>query len=126
MKKEFVRYLLVCTMGICIDYGIYILIFNYVNASSAKMLSAMGACIFEYFANKIFTFGQVEQKNNGQKFRYMISVVLNIGCNGLVTQLVFWSTRNRTIAFLFATGIATLFNFVLQKFLVFQKQKEQN
>lgn len=128
MKKQLLRFLLVGTSTVLLDFLTYkILLYFGVQHSLAKTCSFLVGTIYAYFMNKHYTFEKGSQhKTDFLKFivLYLVSLGLNVGVNHLVLEsLSGWnSSWVVTVAFLIATGTSTVTNFIGQKFWVFKDE----
>lgn len=126
MKKQLLRFLLVGTSTVLLDFLSYkIFLYFGVSHSLAKTCSFLIGTIYAYFMNKHYTFEKGDQhKTDFVKFMilYLVSLGLNVGVNHLMLQALsgFRSDWVVTVAFLFATGTSTVTNFIGQKFWVFR------
>jgi len=125
MVFDFLRFLLVGGSSTLIDYYIYLTLNNnYVHVIVAKAISMCIACTYSFFLNKMFTFRDEKKVHASQVAKYVMSQGVNIAVNVTVNTVLFYVTGRRLVAFVLATGIAMIVNFLLQKFIVFKKSGE--
>jgi len=72
----------------------------------------------------MFTFRDEKKVHASQVAKYVMSQGVNIAVNVTVNTVLFYVTGRRLVAFVLATGIAMIVNFLLQKFIVFKKSGE--
>lgn len=119
--KGFIKFVIIggCSTGI--DFLIYFLCSQKIDITISKFFSMLVACIFSFFFNKKWTF-EVEEKTNWKHLiKYLFSQGVNIGVNVGTNTLVFELTNMKLIAYVMATGLGMIVNFMLQKFMVFRK-----
>ena len=101
------------------DFVVYILLKQYIALSVAKMISFVGAAI-GFLINKLWTF---ESRNFRLReiFRYALLYAVSATANTMVNKGVLSLSNITIIAFLCATAVSTIINFLGQKFFVFKK-----
>ena len=122
-KKELVRFLVAGGIVLVVDYLTYIF-FMYVslNMPVAKGLSYICGATVGFIINKLWTF---EIKCNSTLPRevsyfialYAITAIFNI----LTNSAVYFLFGNQMFAYLCATGVSTVMNFLGLKFIVFRR-----
>jgi len=117
------RFLIVGSLAFGIDAGIYIAAQNHLGLWFAKWLSFVLATIFTYFCNKFWTFKSEDShklKTKIELTRFAISYVVvslvNTGVNHEFFHLI--GTQG---AFLTATTLCMILNFLSLKFWVFKR-----
>jgi len=121
-KKE-IKFLITGGSSTLLDYVIYMLLSNSINISVSKVISMSIASIYSYFINKKWTFTNKEKVSLWQVSKFVICQVINIAVNTTTNYLIYNLCGNRTIAFIIATGVAMVVNFLIQNYFVF-KNKE--
>lgn len=125
MVFDFLRFLLVGGTSTLLDYFIYLTLNNnHVHVVLAKAVSMCVACTYSFFLNKMFTFRDEKKVHAAQVAKYVMSQGINIAVNVTVNTVIYYVTGRRLVAFVLATGIAMVVNFLLQKFIVFKKNGE--
>ena len=127
-KKEtrvIFRFLLVGGSSTLLDYVIYWLLSSVINYNIAKCVSMTFSCVYSFFLNKNFTFGDSRSVSVGHIVRFVLSQFVNIGVNVSVNALVYGATQIKILGMVCATAIAMIVNFLLQRFFVFNREKEQ-
>jgi len=94
---------------------------NFITINFSKMLSSSIAAIVSFLLNKKWTFKYQDSTSAFLFFKYAISQILNIACNVLINSIVYSYTENKVISFIIATGVALIFNYSMQRFIVFYK-----
>lgn len=121
MNKHILKFLVIGGISTLLDYIVYLLLLNFVHIAIAKSVSMLCAILLSYFLNKIWTF---EYKNNTDLtlvIKYILTQAVNISINVLCNYLIFTLYYNKHIAFIISTIVATVINFLLQKYFVFRK-----
>lgn len=126
MKKKFldksvIKFLVVGGCCTFIDYSIYMMIVDKIGALGGKGISMGCSMIINYLLNKYWSFDAKKTKKGKEITRYIISQVANITVNMSVNFIVLSVIGQKTIAFLCATGVAMIVNYLLQRFWVFKK-----
>jgi putative flippase GtrA len=113
-----------------IDWAIYFIILKLFPAESvifytaAKGFSYFCGILNSFFLNRVWTFRDSLQENEGGRFaKFMAVNLIGLGINS-VSVYVFLNMEFRHVAALFfATAITFSFNFILNKLWVFRKGK---
>lgn len=125
--KEIKRFLVAGFTAVGTDLACYYLLLNFLTHSPAKAISFLCGTIVAYLINKFWTFEQYN-KSYSEIVKFAILYSSTLAVNVLSNKVVLVSCPNfeqRTIlAFLIATGISTILNFIGQKFWVFRKKKK--
>ncbi len=121
--KETLKFLVGGGSAVIVDYVVYkILLTMGTDIVLSKGISYVSGAIVGFIINKLWTF---ESKGFSKKeigkyiLLYLVSACLNTGVNKGVLHV----TEMTMLAFLCATGVSTIFNFLGQKFFVFVKEK---
>ncbi len=134
MKKSAYRFIIVGGVATFIDFLLYMVLSRYMDISIAKFLSMSASSILSYFANKCWTFSNNERSNMKYITKYYVTFFVNMSVNLLINRCVYYicvsrfllmTSLSKCVAFVIATGVAMIVNYVLQKCWVF-KQKEEN
>ena len=126
MKKKFwdksvIKFLAVGGCCTFIDYSIYMMIVDKIGALGGKGISLGCSMIINYLLNKYWSFDAKKTKKGKEITRYILSQVANITVNMSINFIVLSVIGQKTIAFLCATGVAMIVNYLLQRFWVFKK-----
>ena len=123
-KKELLRFLVGGGSAVIVDFIVYkILLYIEINMPVSKAVSYICGAAVGFIINKLWTF---ESKNFSEMeiikyiLLYMVSAVVNTGVNKLMMGIF----NVQVLAFLYATGVSTVLNFLGQKFFVFVKKGE--
>lgn len=119
-----VRFLIVGGTSTIIDYLIYMVISTKLNLLLSKCISMLIACIFSFIANKNWTFRNKDKENYKMVLKFVGAQIINIGVNTGINYLMYNLTHSKTIAFVIATFIAMIINYLLQRFVVFKGDKK--
>jgi putative flippase GtrA len=121
MNTPFARFLLVGFTTVGVDLVVYlILVATGLHHPVAKGISFATGTVFAYFANRSYTF---RSHVSGWAFVrfccvYVITFLLNVGVNQLMLELMDWAGVIY-LAFVIATGISAVLNFLGMRFFVF-------
>lgn len=123
IRKEASVFLIVGSLTVGVDFLSYhLLLWLGVAYAFAKACGFIAGTIFAYFANKHWTFGHVEHAPNSVP-RFVALYVTTLGANVLVNQAVLGMAGHAALgvnlAFLVATGVSAVLNFLGMKFFVF-------
>ena len=126
MKKKFldksvIKFLVVGGCCTFIDYSIYMMIVDKIGALGGKGISMGCSMIINYLLNKYWSFDAKKTKKGKEITRYILSQVANITVNMSINFIILSVIGQKTIAFLCATGVAMIVNYLLQRFWVFKK-----
>lgn len=124
IRKEASVFLIVGTLTVVVDFFSYhLLLWLGVMYSIAKASGFIVGTVFAYFANKHWTFGHVEHAHNSIP-RFVALYAITLGANVLVNQGVLGvaghASTGVNVAFLIATGVSAVLNFIGMKFFVFK------
>lgn len=128
LKKQLPRFLAAGFSAVGTDFSIYYLLFDWLGYSPAKTISFLSGTIVAYLINKYWTFGKKEKSYREMaKFLglYVFTLGANVSINLLALVFLIDDLPFRVFsAFLLATGISTILNFLGQKFWVFANKKD--
>jgi len=122
--KELLKFLVGGGSAVLTDYAVYNLLLSAgTDMSLSKAVSYICGAIIGFIINKLWTF---ESKGFSQKeiYKYILLYAVSAGINAGINKLVMLLAGIQILAFLCATGVSTVINFLGQKFFVFVKQKE--
>ncbi|MEI6730029.1 MAG: GtrA family protein [Pseudomonadota bacterium] len=127
IKREAAIFLIVGSLTVLIDFLSYRgLVFYGLETSPAKASGFLIGTIFAYFANRHWTFAHKNHKK-GSAWRfaglYATTLTANVGVNKMILHFLTGFSFSVQIAFLFATGVSTILNFLGMKFFVFKETK---
>ena len=122
------RFLIIGFTTVFIDLIVYFLLINFsVETLFSKGISFSIGAIFAYFANRAYTF-----KSNTKGFLrffiflilYLSTLLINVSSNEIILDLLSHVKFSLIIAFMIATSLSALLNFVGMKYIVFNKLNE--
>ena len=119
--KEVGRFLIVGAFSVVIDAGAYwtFIHSDHLEPENAKRLSFVLGALFAFFANRSFTF-RVEEKNIYQPTFFVILYFISFIANTVSHDFVYNVSAHAPVAFLVATAVSTILNYLGQKFYVFR------
>ncbi|MGG7147372.1 GtrA family protein [Clostridium butyricum] len=117
--KETLKFLVGGGSAVTTDYIAYkLLILIGIDISIGKAISFVCGSIVGFIINKLWTF-ESKKFSRTEILKYTILYAITATINSCVNQLVLSITLIEGVAFLCATGISTILNFLGQKFFVF-------
>ncbi|WLG43455.1 GtrA family protein [Pseudomonas sp. FP1740] len=125
IKRELAVFLVVGSLTVLIDFLTYrgLVWTGWMNVDLAKAIGFLTGTLFAYFANKVWTFGHQEHAP-GSVWRFALLYAITLSTNVLVNAacLALLSTMSIAvqIAFLIATGVSAILNFLGMKLFVFK------
>jgi len=123
LKKEIKRFLVAGCTAVGTDFAVYYLLLNFLTYSPAKTISFLSGSFVAYLINKFWTFEQ-HKKSYSEIGKFCIlytsTLIINVFSNKLVLDLGKNFEYKTILAFLIATGISTILNFIGQKWWVFK------
>ena len=121
--KSQARFLVVGGSSTLLDFIIYMLLSTKLNITISKFISMTVSSIYFFLINKNWTFNNKNKITFILTFKYILCVFINIFVNTTSNTLIFNLTNNKIISFLFATGIAMIVNYTIQKKIVFKEDQ---
>ncbi len=119
---QFIKFSLVGTSGLFIDFGITFLLkerFSF-NKYFANSTGFSFAVISNYFLNKYWTFQDLNPEIFSQAFKFILIAIIGLIINNQVIYLLNHHNRfNFYVAKVFAIGIVVLWNFTANYFYTF-------
>lgn len=122
MRKNIIRFLVVGAFTTAIDWTIYLGLSRVIHITFAKVTSMLLASFFSYVFNKRWTFQNKDKKHEKYIWRYYITFLINVVINTAINTFVYGVVLNKFVALVVATGCATVVNFILQRFWVFDEK----
>ena len=125
-RAQLGRFLVIGALTVLVDFATYrLLLASGVQVSAAKGIGFVTGTVFAYFANRRWTFRNARPRE-GSAFRfaalYASTLGINIGTNALVLAIALRfvpASIAVMLAFLCATGLSAILNFVGMKYWVF-------
>ena len=124
MNSQIFYFVVIGTIGVSIDYIIYTFILNFLSIDISKTLGFVSGALFNFFMNRKITFSVsdvVERRLLKFFLLYCLTLYLNVTINKVAANFFISNTFNIQIAFILATSVSTVINFIGQKFWVFKK-----
>ena len=124
MTKAFKRFLVAGTLTVLCDGSVYrVLLALACPAAMAKGISFAAGTLFAYVINKQWTFEAASQSHRAIApfcMLYLTSMALNIALNSWMLAHPVIPAAQWELAFLVATGISAIVNFVGMRTIVFE------
>ena len=123
-RRQIARFLVVGTTSVAVDLGIYALLTAVAPLpwGISKGLSYAAGVVVGFFGNKFWTF-ESARKSAAEPVLYLAlygcTLLLNIGCNQLALAML--GSDQKLTAFLLATGVTMVTNFLGMKFVTFRR-----
>jgi len=119
-QKELKRFFFAGIAAVSTDCGTYYLLINIFNYSTSKIISFILGTIVAYILNKYWTFERYE-KSFAEIVKFTLLYSATLVANVLTNKFVLDISGNTVfLAFLSATGVSTVLNFIGQKWWVFR------
>jgi putative flippase GtrA len=117
IRRELLVFLIVGSLTVLLDFLSYrsLLWTGWTGTGVAKASGFIIGTVFAYFANRAFTFGhRTHAPGSAWRFAllYAVSLGANVGVNALVLGLLAGMAMAVQGAFLVATGVSTVLNFL--------------
>lgn len=120
-KKELIRFLFGGGSAVIVDYIVYqILMRAGLGQDISKAISFICGAAVGFVINKLWTF-ESSKFSKDEVLRYVILYSCTAVINAVANKLVLKVTAIEMLAFLCATGVSTVLNFLGQKYFVFRK-----
>ncbi|GAA4249242.1 GtrA family protein [Azospirillum formosense] len=127
LQRQASRFLVVGTTTVAIDMAAYsLLLWLGMAVTPAKTAGFVAGTIFAYFANRMWTFGAEGGIQTVARFLgvYLAALVINIAVNAGVLLLTGMHAWTMAFAFLAATGVSAVFNFVGMRHFAFSGARQ--
>jgi putative flippase GtrA len=119
VKKELKRFLLAGLSAVGTDSVAYYVLLNFLSLDIAKAISFLCGTIVAFIINKFWTF-EKHEKSYKEVITFILLYSATLGANVLTNMFVLEKTNLVFLAFLVATGVSTVLNFIGQKWWVFR------
>lgn len=119
IKKELKRFLVAGVSAVGTDLAAYYILLNFLTTGVSKAISFLLGTVVAYVINKYWTF-EKHEKSFKELVMFGILYSCTLGINVLTNKIVLDNTSIVFLAFLAATGVSTVLNFIGQKFWVFK------
>lgn len=126
LKQQLLRFLITGSSAVIIDSLIYYLMLNMFSTEIAKGISFICGAAFAFVLNSLWTFNRNKQVIE-HLWRFFILYTVTLIINIMVNKgcLIILPDQLK-LAFLAATGISTVLNFIGQKWWVFARNETVN
>ena len=121
---QIARFLVVGSASVAVDLAVYALLTAITPLAwgVSKGISYAAGVVVGFFGNKFWTF-ESARKSVAEPVLYLAlygcTLVLNIGCNQAALALL--GSRQKLLAFLLATGVTMVTNFLGMKYVAFRR-----
>jgi putative flippase GtrA len=122
IQKELKRFLVAGLSAVGTDLGMYYILLNFFSTGVSKAISFLLGTIISFIINKYWTFG-MNEKSVKEIVKFGILYSCTLGVNVITNKTIIDNTGLVSLAFLVATGVSTVLNFIGQKFLVFNEKR---
>jgi len=120
-KKEILKFLIGGGTAVIVDFLTYkIFMILGVERTVAKTLSFICGSIVGFIINKYWTFKSSKFEIK-EILKYIVLYIVTAFINSQVNKYILLLFESEMFAFLCATGVSTILNFLGQKFLIFKK-----
>jgi putative flippase GtrA len=119
IKKELKRFLVAGLSAVGTDFVTYYILLNFLSADIAKAISFLLGTIVAFIINKYWTF-EKHEKSYKEVVQFGVLYTFTLGANVLTNKIILDYTQIVFLAFLIATGVSTVLNFIGQKWWVFK------
>ena len=119
IKKELKRFLVAGLSAVGTDLITYYILLNFLSHDFAKAISFLLGTIVAFVINKYWTF-EKHEKSYKEIIKFGVLYSITLGANVMTNNVVLEYTNVVFLAFLVATGVSTILNFIGQKFWVFK------
>lgn len=119
--KEILKFCVGGGSAVLVDFLVYLLLKQYISVSIAKTASFAVGAIVGFIINKLWTFESKTYKIS-EIVKYILLYICSASANTLVNKGILLVTEVTLLAFLCATAVSTIMNFIGQKFFVFNNK----
>ena len=126
--KQLLRFLVVGGSSVAVDLICYAILLNHMDRIAAKGLAYLAGVLFGFAGNKFWTFESQRRSYSEPAIYFLLylsTMVLNIAVNSwFFHNLQNWNRAedaSQLLAFLVATGVTTVVNFLGLKHLAFRQ-----
>ena len=119
IKKELKRFLVAGISAVGTDLVTYYILLNYLDTDISKGISFLLGTIVAFIINKYWTF-EKKEKSYQEIMQFVILYTATLGANIVTNKFILDIYNITLLAFLIATGVSTVMNFIGQKWWVFR------
>lgn len=120
---EIFKFIVTGASSTIIDFMIYFFLNSFVGVTIAKLISMLISCMYAFLINKVWTFQVEENIGMLHVVKYILAQCINISINVGTNTGIYYLTLNKPFAYIIATGMGMVCNFLLQKFFVFNNSE---
>lgn len=122
--KEILKFGVGGGCAVAVDFSVYYFLKQYIDLSIAKAISFVAGAIVGFIINKLWTFRSAKFRIS-EVLKYIVLYICSAAVNNLVNKGVLVLCNITLVAFLCATAISTIMNYLGQKFFVFNKGRNK-
>ena len=119
IKKELKRFLVAGISAVGTDLVTYYLLLNFFSTDVVKAISFLLGTIVAFIINKYWTF-EKHEKSYVEIAKFGLLYSLTLSANVITNKIILDVFNITLVAFLIATGVSTVLNFIGQKWWVFR------
>jgi putative flippase GtrA len=119
IKKELKRFLVAGLSAVGIDLITYYILLNFLSHDIAKTFSFLLGTVVAFVVNKYWTFEKHETSYK-EMLQFGVLYSFTLGANVMTNKMILEYTSLVILAFVVATGVSTVLNFIGQKWWVFK------
>ncbi|MBL0702941.1 MAG: GtrA family protein [Sulfurospirillum sp.] len=119
IKKELKRFLVAGMGAVGTDLLTYYMLLNFLDTDIAKAISFLLGTIVAFIINKYWTF-QKHEKSYKEIIKFSLLYTATLGANVITNKFILDTFSITIVAFLVATGVSMVLNFIGQKWWVFR------
>lgn len=127
IRRELSLFLIVGSLTVLIDFLVYrgLVLIDIMDVDTAKGIGFLTGTLFAYFANRFWTFGH-QTYATGSVWRFVLlyfsTLMTNVTVNALALNALADAIVAVQIAFLLATAVSAILNFLGMKCFVFKSR----
>lgn len=127
-KRQIIFFVFIGFISVFVDYLVYSLSFKILaQLNLSKQIGFIAGSVFAYYANKNFTFNLRVSGTILMQVKYWFAVIFVMNINSMVNEFIFNNyqleiVNSYHLAFLVATTVSAIINFLLFKHFVFRSK----
>ncbi len=119
IKKELKRFIVAGVSAVGTDLTTYYLLLNFFSTDVAKAISFLLGTVVAFIINKYWTF-EKHERSYGEIIKFGLLYSTTLAANVFTNKVILDIFNITLIAFIIATGVSTVLNFIGQKWWVFK------
>lgn len=119
------RFTVIGSTSVVIDFVVYSFLAPELSTHVAKGISYVAGMVIGYFGNKYWVF-ESRKKSVAEPLTYVLLYTVTLAVNIAANGLVIVATGSTIVAFIFATGITTVMNFLGLRWVTFRIATQEN